>query len=881
MIKKLMLMMLVLIAVAPLANAAEEPSKVAVFPFDVFSREPLDYLKTDLQAMLGQRLSKEGVSVLPRAEVNRALKESGKPLDLSLARRLAGSLGADFAVYGSLTKIGNRVSLDVKILDTLGMVRPQSVFMEGAGLESLSGLSQKLAAEVAVKVSGRARVAQVIIKGNKRIENDAVLAVIKTKPGGVYSPVRLDKDLRDVWKMGYFDDVRLETKDSPKGKVVTFLVKEKPTLREVQITGNKAIDTKDIRDAIDLKPFGVFKPGAIKEAEAKIIKMYHDKGFYDVKVQGKVVDLPSKDKGIRIKVEEGKKVFIKKILFSGNKAYKDSVLRDQMSTQQEGWLSWIMDDNLLDSAKLEQDREKLADFYFNNGYLNARIGEPKIERKKEGLYITFPVVEGPRFKVSSVSLSGEMLMPQAELMKQLKSKPGDWFNRAQVRNDLTYLHDLYADRGYAYVSVRPRIRQNREKRTVAISYHLKKGRKVWFERIIITGNTRTRDNVIRRELGVVEGALFSSKALRQSNMRLRRLNFFEDVHITTAKGASPDRMDVKINVKEKRTGNFSVGAGYSTIDNLMLMGQVAESNLFGRGQRLEFRAAVGGSSNRYTISFTEPWLFDRPVSFGVDVFNWQREYTNYDKDSVGGRIRFGFPTRFAYTRFYAYYKYEVADVTDVSDYAATIIKDQRGSHTTSSIKGILRRDSRNHPWNPNHGSDNSISLEYAGGPIGGTNAFVKAIADSGWYIPVWFKHVVVLHGRAGWLTDHSGGDLPIYEKFFLGGINTLRGFDFYSVGPKDPATGDVIGGELMALFNFEYRFPLLAKAGLIGVAFYDTGNAWTEDQGWDIGSLRKSVGGGIRWYSPMGPLRLEYGWVLDPQPGEATSQWEFTIGGMF
>jgi len=201
--------------------------------------------------------------------------------------------------------------------------------------------------------------------------------------------------------------------------------------------------------------------------------------------------------------------------------------------------------------------------------------------------------------------------------------------------------------------------------------------------------------------------------------------------------------------------------------------------------------------------------------------------------------------------------------------------------TTSSLRAILRRDTRNHTWNPTRGSDNSLSVEYAGGPLGGTNAFVKVIADSGWYFPVWWDHVVVLHGRAGWLTGHSGGDLPIYERFFLGGINTLRGFDYHSVGPKDPATGDVIGGERMVQFNFEYRFPIVKKAGLVGVLFYDTGNAWTQEEGYELGSLRKSVGAGIRWYSPMGPLRLEYGYVLDPEPGESTANWEFSIGSLF
>ena len=861
---------------------AAEPVKVAVFPFDVFSREPLGHLRLELQKMVTQRLTREGVKPLPPEEVNRLLEASGKPLDLSLARVLAGRLGADYAVYGSVTKIGSRVSLDAKVLDVLGMARPQSAFVVGVGLDELPILGDRLAREMASSMSGLERVAEVQVKGNRRIESAAVKETVSTKQGGPFSPLKLDEDLRAVWKMGYFDDVKVETADSAAGKVITFVVHEKPQVREVHIQGNKAIDSKDLSDSVGLKAFSVYQPGLVKEAEAKMVKLYHDKGYFDVKVVSQVSDLPSGDKRVRFLITEGNKLFIKAIRFTGNKAFEEGKLRDQMTTEEEGWLSWLTETNILDRAKLDQDRELLQDFYYNNGYMTARVGEPRIGREKGGLVVTFDVVEGGRFKVSAVTLSGEMIKDQKTMMAGLQLKPGDWFNRENLRRDLTYLQDLYADQGFAYVQVRPKVDEKREKLSVGINYSITKGQKVYFERIIITGNNNTRDNVIRRELGVAEGELFSSKALRQGNQRLRRLNFFEDVHVTTSKGSTPDRMNLKVDVKEKRTGSFSVGAGYSTVDNLMVMGSVAEANLFGRGQRLELRGQVGGSSTRYSLSFTEPWLLDRPVSLGIDVYNWDREYTTYDKEAIGGRVRFGFPTPYAYTRFYVYYSYEEADISNIDQYAARIIKEQQGLHSTSAVKTVLRRDSRNHFFNPTEGSDHSISVEYAGEPIlGGSNDFIKVIADTGWYIPVWWNHVVVLHGRMGWMGDHSGGEIPMYEKFFLGGINTLRGFDYQEVGPKDPETRDTIGGECMAQINLEYRFPLVAKAGLVGVLFHDMGNVWTKEQGYDFSDLRKSVGAGIRWYSPMGPLRLEYGWVLDPEPDEKQSQWEFTIGSFF
>ncbi|MCB2226291.1 MAG: outer membrane protein assembly factor BamA [Desulfarculaceae bacterium] len=869
---------LALLILAPAAAQAAETLKVAVFPFHVFSREPLDEVRTQVQSLIGQRLNALGVEVISPAEVNQALQAAKAPLDLSLARKIAGRLGAEFGITGSITKIGNRVSLDAKVLDVLGMQRPQTVFVEGAGLDSIPALSDRLSRELAVRVTGREKVAKVNIAGNRRIESEAIKANLKTKDGGIFSPLLLDEDLRTIWKMGYFDDVKISTADSTAGKVVTITVKEKPAVREVRFEGNKEIDTKDLQDQIGIKRFAVYKPAAVKEAEQKIVQLYRDKGYYDVKVTSQVINLPKGDLGIKFNIVEGEKVYIKEIRIVGNKAYSEKEIKGVMSTGEKGWLSWIKDDNLLERAKLEQDVQKISDFYYNHGYMSARVGKPVITRGDGGLIVTINVDEGPRFKVASMGVSGQLIIPQKEMMALIKSKPGDWYSRSGLREDLTTLHELYANRGYAYAQIRPQVRQNMKDHTVSVDFQASKGEKVYFDRVIISGNTRTRDKVIRRELGVAEGDLFSASAIRQANARLHRLNFFQDIQITPSKGSEPGTMNLNIKVKEKRTGQISFGAGYSTQDSFMVMGQISESNLWGRGQQVQLRGTLGGKATRYTLSFTEPWLFDRPISFGVDIYDWDREYIQYDKQAVGGRLRFGFPTKWAYTRWYMYYKYEQANISDISQDASLVVRDQEGSHTTSSVRGIIRRDSRDALFNTTRGSDNNASLEWAGGALGGTNAFYKIILNSGWYVPMWWDTVLVLHGQLGYMAEHSGGDLPIYEKFFLGGINTLRGFAYQSVSPKD-ANGDLIGGERMFVANFEIRFPLYKKAGLTGVVFYDTGNVWADT--YDFGSLRKSAGVGLRWMSPMGPLRLEYGYVLDPEPGDDTSNWEFTVGSQF
>lgn len=878
--KTCLLVALAFVLLAAPGAIAQEQNKVAVFPFQIFSSEPLSHLSLDLQKMLADRLAKEGISVIDLGQVNQALRAMNQPLDLALARKLADRMGAEFAVYGSLTKIGARVSIDVKVLDVLGIRRPQTVFSEGVGLDSLPDMSNKLAREVAILSSGREQVADIEVVGGKRIEAEAVKAVMQTKAGGPFSMIRLDDDLKRIWNMGYFEDVRLKTRDTERGKVVIVEVKEKPSIKAIRIVGAKELDPQDIKDELGIKPFSVYKPMEIKEADQKIVEMYRNKGYYDVKVTDEVKDLSSGDKSITFNIDEGEKVLISKIQFEGNKSFDSDELEDLMSTEGSGWFTWITDANVLESAKLEQDINHISDFYYNHGFMRAKVGDPQIDRGADGLIITIKIVEGPRFKVGKLDIQGDMVVPKEKLLEGMKTKVGEWYNRQNLRADIMAINTQYSDKGFAYVDVRPQIKENDSNFTVDIDMHVKKGIEVFFENILITGNTRTRDYVIRRELTAAEGDMFSGSAIRNANIRLRRLNFFEDVQVTTTKGSAADKMNLGIKVKEKRTGQISLGAGYSTQDSFMIMGSISESNLFGRGQRLELKGQLGGKSTRYTLSFTEPWLFDRPISFGVDLYDWEREYIDYDKEAIGGRLRWGFPTPLYATRFYLYYKYEEANITDISSSASAQVKDQEGWHTTSSVRALVRRDTRDKTINATDGSDNSISVEYAGGPLGGTNAFTKVIGDTGWYFPMWWETVFVAHGRIGWLKQNDGGDLPMYEKFYLGGINTLRGFDYLSVSPMD-ANGDRIGGERMLLFNLEYRFPLVPKAGLSGVVFFDTGNVWTKDEGYQIDDMRQSVGAGIRWMSPIGPLRLEYGYVLDPEPGDDDSNWEFTIGSMF
>ncbi|MEI7673097.1 MAG: outer membrane protein assembly factor BamA, partial [Deltaproteobacteria bacterium] len=436
-----------------------------------------------------------------------------------------------------------------------------------------------------------------------------------------------------------------------------------------------------------------------------------------------------------------------------------------------------------------------------------------------------------------------------------------------------YLTQVCNDEGYAGADVVPRTEPQEKDLTVDVTYEVKKGQLVYFNRINITGNSKTRDKVVRRQLSIVEGDLYSRTKLKNSYMSLNQLRYFEEIDFQSEKGPDETLTDVNIHVKEKPTGIFSLGAGYSALDQAVVSAQVSQQNLFGRGQTLSLKASLGSRSTLYDISFTEPWLFDMPLWSKFDVWNLYRQYDSYNLDSKGFGSTLGYPLM-PYLTGYFGYRLSLDNVKDILDAASPYIKKQAGGTTSSGVTFTLTRDSTNDPMFPSTGSKNSTSVEYTGGPLQGTVSYTRLGATSAWFFPLPLDTVIGARGRIGMISGNEGKDVPIFERYYLGGINSLRGLR--EVGPKDPATGDVIGGRTMLNFNFDYIFPLIKNAGMKGILFYDTGNSW--DSGYHFGDLRKTAGLGIRWYSPIGPLRLEWGYALDKKQGEAASRWEFSIG---
>ena len=512
--------------------------------------------------------------------------------------------------------------------------------------------------------------------------------------------------------------------------------------------------------------------------------------------------------------------------------------------------------------------------------MEARVGEPLIKFEGNKIEITIKIDEGPQFKVGKVDLTGDLLIPKEELLASLKITQEEFYNRETMRNDVLNLTDLYANEGYAYADVAPRTNENFEKQVVDITLDIQKGKLVYFEQIIISGNTKTRDKVIRRELRVYEQEIFSSRRLKRSIRNLYRLDFFEDVKVATSKGSSEDQMVLKIGVTEKSTGAFSFGAGYGNVEQLFGVFSVGERNLFGRGQKLELKATVGSKTQNVNLSFTEPYIYDIPLSGTINFYNWQYDYDEYDKYSLGAGLTLSYPL-LDYTRGSIAYIYDIADITNVTSDAPDSIQELKGENIKSSITPKLRYDSRDDTFAPTKGSSHSVSYEFAG--LGGDIGFMKYLGETAWYFPLFWKFVLAPHAEGGYVNKTKDKKLPDYEKFYMGGIGSLRGFKRDDLAPKN-SDGNSIGGDKYLQFNLDLVFPLVKEQGVYGSLFFDTGKVYGDNEKIELkpGDLRQSAGVGFRWKSPIGPIRLEYGFILDKEDSDkGAGNFEFSMASAF
>lgn len=723
------------------------------------------------------------------------------------------------------------------------------------------------------------RVSMVGVTGNERVDTAVITSNIKTKEGDAYNLDKIREDMKNIYKTGFFSDVQIDIGDSEKGKDITFVVIERPPVQSILVSGNKKVKTDDLIDKVKVKTGTVLNIEKVKESMDEIRKFYASKGYYSTKVTYDIDYGEKYDATVTFVIDEPQQSYVRKITFTGNKHFKDGTLKKYMQTKEKGLLSWFTGSGILDEDTLTQDRRNLEAFYHDNGYTKVQVGVPDVAMSKDGktITITTPIEEGVIHKVGTVEFAGDMIIPPEELRKRIKTQPGQLFRTTVFYEDVLTITDIYQDMGYAFADVSPTTTIDDDNHIVNTSFIIAKNQEVYFNRVNIVGNTRTRDKVVRRELKFAEGDRFSISNIKESKRKLKNTTFFKDTDFKIVKTEDPKKVNVDLSVEEKPTGTFSVGAGYSTYEKVIVSGSISEENFFGTGRRVSLEAALSSYTNEFRLSYLEPYIFDKNLSVGASIFNFKRYMDTYDYKRTGGNIALIKPLT-DYVKGTIKYRLENVEVTDIADDASTYIKEQEGTSLTSSMIFSLTRNTIDDIMNPTKGDNAGVVLETAGGPFGGDNNFVSITGYYGRYIPVTFMDsAFFLKGTMGTIGGYGGKDVPITEKFYVGGLNSIRGFRYGEAGPMDE-NDEPIGAKNQMFYNFEWIFPIYKPAAVKGVLFFDTGAGFDS---WNSLRMRTAAGAGIRWFSPLGPIRLEFGFNLNPNNSERDNLFDFAIGTQY
>jgi outer membrane protein insertion porin family len=745
------------------------------------------------------------------------------------------------------------------------------------------------------------RVTLIDVQGNKRIETSTILAKIKTREGDVFSPAIIREDIKVLYQLGHFEDVQVRTEGFENGLKVIFFVTEKPLIRDITFDGNDELTTEKLKENLTLLTRTAFNMQLINDNAEKIRLKYQDEGFYDAVVVPVVTVLRNGDRNVAFYIEEGKKVRLEEVIIIGNKAVTAQEIKAAIKNKDRWLLSALDRSGTLRTEELKEDLEIIRNLYYNKGYIQVVVDDPIIEPKvhtfrecyfwgplktftrKNELVIRINIKEGDQFRVGSLALKGNALISEEDMKKEIKLAKGDIFSREVLRQDVNRIMDRYDSIARPFANVIPQFSIDQEKKLVAIQIDIQEGGEVRIGRINITGNSKTRDKVIRREMRLDEGDLYSKKALKRSYERINNLNFFETVELVPERRQQEPIMDLNVKVKEKLTGTFSVGGGYSSVDKLMAIVEISQGNLGGRGQLLKFKTQWGKVSQLFILSFMEPYLFDQPLWGKVDVYKQSQDYTGYWLKTNGFALSAG-KSYGEYVSSSLRFSYDNSLVTNIKTIPSFPLQRQLDVYgdriSTNALTWSIARDSRDNYLDPRTGSKNSVFVEYAGGVLGGDPNFIKSVGDSAWFFPMFWDTVFMMRGRLGYVGSLIEKPVPLGERFYVGGTSTVRGFRYGTDGPID-AAGNIYGGNRELIFNLEYIFPIVPAARLKGVVFYDIGRGFDDHETIKFSELRKTYGFGFWWLSPIGPLRFEWANIVNQRPTDQASKFEFTIGTIF
>ena len=728
------------------------------------------------------------------------------------------------------------------------------------------------------------------VEGIQRIEAGTVFSYLPVKVGETMTDEKAAAAIKALFATGFFKDVRLEVQRD----VLIVMVEERPAVSQIDFIGNKEFDKDALRKGlreIGLTEGRSLDKALLDQAEQEIKRQYLARGRYGASVVTTVTPLERNRVGVSFSVTEGDVTKIREINIIGNRAFKEKDLLQLFVLQTPGWMTWYTKNDQYSKQKLSGDLETLRSHYLNNGYLefNIESTQVSITPDKKDIYITINVAEGDKYTVSDVNLGGEMLLPEAELRRLIQLKPGETFSREKLSESTKKITDRLGNEGYAFANANAVPELDKAAKRVALTIMIDPGRRVYVRRINISGNSRTRDEVVRREMRQLEGAYYDGDKIQKSKQRLQRLEYFSEVDVDTpaVPGAS-DQVDVDFKVKEKPTGAIMLGAGFSSTEKVILSGSITQQNIFGSGKHVSLQLNTSKINRNIGLSYTDPYYTVDGVSRGFDVYD---RHTNaallglgfYTTTTIGGGVRFGMPlTEIDNIGFGVGAENTKLGVDETSPQRYQDFVNIFGNNN-NSIPGTIGwiRDQRDSAITPTRGSLVRANLE-AGLP-GGTLQYYKLTEQVQWYYPISRTYTLALNGEIGAADGMGGKPLPFYKNYYAGGASSVRGFDSYSLGPRD-SLGAILGGNKRLVGNAEVLFPVpgtgVDRSMRLGL-FLDTGQVFGADEKMRLSELRYSTGLSFNWNSPMGPLRLSYGLPLNAKPADNKQHIQFQFGQIF
>jgi len=721
------------------------------------------------------------------------------------------------------------------------------------------------------------------VRGNQHVETETVLASIDIRPGEALDPARVSADIKHLFAKGYFSDVRAFIDEAEAGLKLIFDVRENPLVGKVDISGNDAIPDKDITPKLALQSGQMFNDAGLEDDKRAIRKMYLKKGYYQVEVDSEIQPKDKSRVDVEIKVEEGGISRIKRIRFIGNDAFSDDTLLDELASRQANFMAWFTDRDVFERERLGGDVQLLEQYYRNHGFLDVRVESllVTLAPSKEWFYLTFSVHEGPAYRVAELDVQGDMTPSREALVDAIKLESGAFYSEKLLRESLDAMTEKVGDEGYAFANVTPSFKRHVESRTVDIAFDVEKGKMVYIERVDISGNHKTEDQVIRRQLRQMEGSRYSASRMKLSKLRMQRTDLFDDVRTSLPRGSADDKVVMKIEVDEKRTGTFSIGGGFSQLEKLFMTAKVEERNFLGKGLTTNLSTDLGSKTQNFNLSITEPYFLGKELSASINAFKTQtrlEDITSFKQDSWGGGLGLGVPLA-EFLSYSVRYQYSQTDIFDVPATASLLLRSQEGKQTTGELTQVLRWDSSNRRLTPTAGQIYEARVGVAG--LGGSNRFIEGQARARLYFPLGAGFVLSPGVSAKYIRGYSGREAPIFRRYSLGGIGSIRGFDSFGVTIRDQ-NGEIVGGNRVATAGLDLFFPLpfMDTDNFRGVIFADAGTV--VDSGTpNLSDVRASTGVGLQWITPVMPVALVWGFPLRSLPEDIESSFEFALGATF